>query len=211
MLLPAEQMLISADDHLDIHAMPPDVWSSALPMEWRERGPHVEETPEGSYWFCNGQRVSPSGRKEKGLLSAHDHGFRPGQPKTRLVTDDAPSGPGTIRARRNVTRRRSQRTPMLAAAGARSATVGIGSMSGTIGGATETGAGSTVPGGRSPWRRMRARTVLRVIPSRAAVRVMFQPVKYFRQTEGHFCTSPKAPPVVGNREFAYGDSQGRLR
>jgi hypothetical protein len=30
-------MLISADDHLDIHAMPPDVWSSGLPKEWRER------------------------------------------------------------------------------------------------------------------------------------------------------------------------------
>jgi hypothetical protein len=44
MSLPAEQVLISADDHLDIHAMPPDVWSSGLPREWRERGPHVEET-----------------------------------------------------------------------------------------------------------------------------------------------------------------------
>ncbi len=43
MSLPAEQVLISADDHLDIHAMPPDVWSSGLPTEWRERGPHVED------------------------------------------------------------------------------------------------------------------------------------------------------------------------
>jgi hypothetical protein len=47
MSLPAEQVLISADDHLDIHAMPPDVWSSGLPREWRERGPHVEETRPG--------------------------------------------------------------------------------------------------------------------------------------------------------------------
>ena len=88
MSLPADQMLISADDHLDIHAMPPDVWSSGLPKEWRERGPHVEETPDGPYWFCDGQRVSPSGRKETGFIAAHDHGFRPGQPQTRLEDMD---------------------------------------------------------------------------------------------------------------------------
>src|SRR5215831_12335988 len=88
MSLPAEQVLISADDHLDIHAMPPDVWSSGLPTEWRERGPHVEETADGAWWFCDGQRVSPSGRKEAGFIAAHDHGFRPGQPKTRLEDMD---------------------------------------------------------------------------------------------------------------------------
>jgi predicted TIM-barrel fold metal-dependent hydrolase len=88
MSLPAEQVLISADDHLDIHAMPPDVWSSRLPEAWRKRGPHVEETPDGPYWFCDGRRVSPSGRKETGYIAAHDHGFRPGQPQTRLEDMD---------------------------------------------------------------------------------------------------------------------------
>jgi predicted TIM-barrel fold metal-dependent hydrolase len=88
MSLAPDQLLISADDHLDIHAMPPDVWSSRLPKEWRERGPHVEETPEGPYWFCNGRRVSPSGRKETGYIAAQDHGFRPGQPRTRLEDMD---------------------------------------------------------------------------------------------------------------------------
>jgi len=88
MSLPADQVVISADDHLDIHAMPPDVWSSRLPKEWRERGPHVEETPDGPWWVCDGRKVSPSGRKEKGYISANDHGFRPGQPKTRLEDMD---------------------------------------------------------------------------------------------------------------------------
>lgn len=88
MSLPAEQILISADDHLDIHAMPPDVWSAGLPKEWRERGPHVEQTPDGPYWICDNQRVSPSGRKEKGFIAAHDHGLRPGQPQTRLEDMD---------------------------------------------------------------------------------------------------------------------------
>jgi predicted TIM-barrel fold metal-dependent hydrolase len=84
MALPSDQVLISADDHLDIHAMPADVWSTRLPAAWRERGPRVEETPDGPWWVCDGRRISPSGRKEKGYIAAHDHGFRPGQPHTRL-------------------------------------------------------------------------------------------------------------------------------
>jgi predicted TIM-barrel fold metal-dependent hydrolase len=88
MSLPPDQILISADDHLDIHAMPPDVWSSRLPREWRERGPHVEDTPDGSWWVCDGRRIAPSGRKEAGYLSANDHGLRPGQPRTRLEDMD---------------------------------------------------------------------------------------------------------------------------
>jgi len=88
MSLPANQVLISADDHLDIHAMPPDTWETRLPAAWRERGPRVEQTPEGPYWFMDGRKISPSGRKEAGYLSAHDHGFRPGQPQTRLEDMD---------------------------------------------------------------------------------------------------------------------------
>ena len=88
MTFPEGQVLISADDHLDIHAMPPDVWSSGLPKEWRARGPRVEETPEGPYLFCDGQRVSPSGRKETGFIAANDHGFRPSQVQTRLEDID---------------------------------------------------------------------------------------------------------------------------
>jgi predicted TIM-barrel fold metal-dependent hydrolase len=88
MSLPPDQTLISADDHLDIHAMPPDVWSSRLPKEWREQGPRVEDTDDGPWWICEGRRISPSGRKEKGFISANDHGFRPGQPQTRLEDMD---------------------------------------------------------------------------------------------------------------------------
>jgi predicted TIM-barrel fold metal-dependent hydrolase len=86
--VPTEQVLISADDHLDIHAMPPDLWSSGLPKEWRDRGPRVEETSDGPWWLCDGKRVSPSGRKETGFIAAHDHGFRPGQPQKRLEDMD---------------------------------------------------------------------------------------------------------------------------
>jgi len=88
MSLPDDQIVISADDHLDIHAMPPELWSSRLPQEWRERGPRVEDTPDGPWWLCDGRRIAPSGRKEAGFLSADDHGFRPGQPGTRLEDMD---------------------------------------------------------------------------------------------------------------------------
>jgi predicted TIM-barrel fold metal-dependent hydrolase len=88
MPLPADQILISADDHLDIHAMPPDLWSSRLPAEWRDRGPRVEELSDGPYWFCDGRRISPSGRKETGFIAAHEHGFRPGQVGARLEDMD---------------------------------------------------------------------------------------------------------------------------
>jgi len=88
MSLPPDRIIISADDHLDIHAMPPDVWSSRLPKEWRERGPHVEETEHGPYWFCDGRRMAPSGRKEAGFIAAEDHGFRPGEAQTRLEDMD---------------------------------------------------------------------------------------------------------------------------
>jgi predicted TIM-barrel fold metal-dependent hydrolase len=48
----------------------------------------VEETDDGPWWFCDGKRIAPSGRKEAGYISANDHGFRPGQPDTRLEDMD---------------------------------------------------------------------------------------------------------------------------
>jgi len=84
MSLPADQRLISADDHMDIHVLPPELWQSRLPKGLRDRGPRVVETEEGPWWECEGRRVSPSGRKQAGFLNADQHGFRPGQAQTRL-------------------------------------------------------------------------------------------------------------------------------
>jgi hypothetical protein len=87
--LPADQVLISADDHLDIHAMPADVWSERLPGRVAQRGPHVEETPDGPYWFVRRREVwLPAAASRAGYIAAHDHGFRPGQPQTRLEDMD---------------------------------------------------------------------------------------------------------------------------
>jgi predicted TIM-barrel fold metal-dependent hydrolase len=88
MALDPNQRLISADDHMDIHAMPPGVWQERLPAKWRERGPQVRPTDDGAYWFVDGQKLSPSGRKAAGYLSANEHGLRPSNPKTRLEDMD---------------------------------------------------------------------------------------------------------------------------
>ncbi len=88
MKLPDGQILISADDHMDIHAMPPDTWQARLPAQWRERGPRVEQTDDGPWWMVDGAKLAPSGRKPKGLIETRQHGLRPGQPETRLADMD---------------------------------------------------------------------------------------------------------------------------
>lgn len=88
MPLAPDQRLISADDHMDLHAMPPEVFQERLPKAWRERGPRVQDTDDGPWWFVDGRQLCPSGRKTRGLLSANDHGFRPSSPETRLEDMD---------------------------------------------------------------------------------------------------------------------------
>ncbi len=88
MSLSADQRLISADDHMDVHVLPPGLWQERLSGELRERGPQVVDTDDGPYWQVDGRLLSPSGKKGKGLLHAHQHGFRPGQADTRLEDMD---------------------------------------------------------------------------------------------------------------------------
>ncbi len=84
----SDPRIISADDHMDIHVMPPEVWQERLPQSLRDRGPKVVATEDGPFWEVEGRRVSPSGRKAAGYLQSDDHGFRPGQPDTRLEDMD---------------------------------------------------------------------------------------------------------------------------
>jgi len=88
MALAPDQPIISADDHMDVHVLPPDLWQARLPQALRERGPRVVDTDEGPFWEVDGRRVSPSGRKTAGYIRAEQHGFRPGRPATRLEDMD---------------------------------------------------------------------------------------------------------------------------
>ena len=39
--LDADQRIISADDHMDIHVLPPELWTTRLPRALRDAAPHV--------------------------------------------------------------------------------------------------------------------------------------------------------------------------
>jgi predicted TIM-barrel fold metal-dependent hydrolase len=88
MALRPDQRLVSADDHMDIHVLPPTLFQERLPARLRENGPQVVDTDDGPFWRVEGRLMSPSGRKGKGLLHADEHGFRPGQPDTRIEDMD---------------------------------------------------------------------------------------------------------------------------
>ena len=88
MAFDSDQRIISADDHMDIHVLPPELFQERLPKALREQGPKVIDTDDGPFWHAEGKPISPSGRKAKGYLRSEDHGFRPGQPETRLEDMD---------------------------------------------------------------------------------------------------------------------------
>ncbi len=88
MALDSDQQIISADDHMDIHVLPPELFQERLPAELREQGPKVVETEDGPFWQAEGKMLSPSGRKAKGYIRSEEHGFRPGRAETRLEDMD---------------------------------------------------------------------------------------------------------------------------
>jgi predicted TIM-barrel fold metal-dependent hydrolase len=88
MALTPDQRIVSADDHMDIHVLPPNLYQERLPAALRERGPRVVDTDDGPFWQIDGERISPSGRKAAGFIRAEAHGFRPGDPATRLEDMD---------------------------------------------------------------------------------------------------------------------------
>jgi predicted TIM-barrel fold metal-dependent hydrolase len=82
--LPSDEPIISADDHMDLHVLPPRLFADRVPASVRDRAPVVVDTDDGPCWSVAGRIVGPSGRKAKGLLAADEHGFRPGTPEHRL-------------------------------------------------------------------------------------------------------------------------------
>ncbi|MFN0070819.1 MAG: amidohydrolase family protein [Chloroflexota bacterium] len=49
------EMMISADDHIDLGYLPGDLWTERLPRRLQERGPHVEERDGRELWICDGK------------------------------------------------------------------------------------------------------------------------------------------------------------
>jgi predicted TIM-barrel fold metal-dependent hydrolase len=82
------ERIISADDHMDVNVLPPDLFTARVPTALRNRVPHVVERDEGPMWVVGNDVVGPSGRRGKGLVTHDDLGFRPGRPHDRLSDMD---------------------------------------------------------------------------------------------------------------------------
>ena len=91
--------LYSCDDHLDLRAVPPELWSARLPAGLRERGPRVVERDGVPTWVCDDRVLGGSGIPENsravfktlsaiGRAGIDDDGYRAGNPKLRLEDMD---------------------------------------------------------------------------------------------------------------------------
>jgi uncharacterized protein len=86
--------LYSCDDHLDLRAVPPDLWQARLPRDQRERGPRVVNRDGESVWVCEDRVLGGSGRPASSMIAKslsaigragiEDDGYRAGNPKLRL-------------------------------------------------------------------------------------------------------------------------------
>jgi predicted TIM-barrel fold metal-dependent hydrolase len=85
--------IYSCDDHLDLYAVPREVWQSRLPHAQAEQGPRVETRDGRPFWVCEDRVMGRSGMGKSAVaksLSAigragiDDDGFRAGNPELRL-------------------------------------------------------------------------------------------------------------------------------
>lgn len=93
-----QSSIYSCDDHLDLYAVPPNLWESRLPSDIVERGPRVEARDGERKWVCNGRVVGRSGQPRGpnpyndlsaiGRAGLEDDGFRVSDPKLRLKDMD---------------------------------------------------------------------------------------------------------------------------
>ena len=99
-----EYRVISADDHIDLRYLPPDLWQSRVPAALRERAPRVAETPQGPVWLCGDKDWGPWGRGgHSGLkwaldrvAAGKDTAPRPTTPHLRLADMDRDGVDATV-------------------------------------------------------------------------------------------------------------------
>ena len=79
--------LISADDHLDLAALPPDLFTERVDRQFREAAPHVVELDGANWWVIGDLKVESSGFRETGFVQT-TKATRPGVVQTRLEDMD---------------------------------------------------------------------------------------------------------------------------
>jgi uncharacterized protein len=86
--------LYSCDDHLDMWALPPDLWTSRLPAKLRDDGPRVVDRGGRPTWVVGDHVLGVSGEPTSGANSAlgraglADQWYRPADPALRLADMD---------------------------------------------------------------------------------------------------------------------------
>ena len=90
--------IYSCDDHLDLRAVPPGLWSARLSRADAARGPHVVERDGERVWTCEDRVLGGSGNpRDSALLKSlnaigragiEDDGYRAGTPALRLQDMD---------------------------------------------------------------------------------------------------------------------------
>jgi predicted TIM-barrel fold metal-dependent hydrolase len=90
--------LYSCDDHLDLRAVPPELWQARLPRPLAQRGPRVVLRDGASVWVCEDRVLGGSGKPPGdtllknlsaiGRAGIEDDGYRAGNPKLRLEDMD---------------------------------------------------------------------------------------------------------------------------
>src|SRR2546422_10820047 len=53
-----EYKVISGDGHIDLRWLPPDLFVSHAPAQWKDQVPHVRDTPTGKHWFAEGRDLT---------------------------------------------------------------------------------------------------------------------------------------------------------
>jgi predicted TIM-barrel fold metal-dependent hydrolase len=87
--------LYSSDDHIDLWALPPDLWQARLPKRLRDEGPKVVDRDGVPTWFVggefgdpSGQRARPRGALAKAGISGPENDLRPSDPAKRIEDMD---------------------------------------------------------------------------------------------------------------------------
>ena len=93
-----DYQLFSADDHIDLHFLPADLWTARVPASFRDRAPHVVETPDGQEWRVqdhvfgrfakSNQRMITEFGKSGTLVHHEESRWRPTTPELRLEDMD---------------------------------------------------------------------------------------------------------------------------
>ena len=54
---------VSADDHIDLCYLPPDMWQQRVARRFRDDAPKVATTPRGLYWVREGKAWGNAGSR----------------------------------------------------------------------------------------------------------------------------------------------------